>query len=282
MVEVLERQALGPFLLTRELGPSAYADRYLALHAVDQSSHVAMRFPLCEDRDSMRRFVDAIRMCEGLRQEHLLRVEYHTFDAEGHPWVIAPFTGDVDGVRTLAKLLREKKGQMHPFEAERAIQQVLEAAVYAHSTEPARDGREARLPVVHGPLSMDEILVDRHGRIVIELYGVGRLLRADQGWSTVRSPELVRDELRSIAEIGYQLITGLRAEAPMIPPSRIVKRLDARWDRWLARGLDAARGFETAAEALMLLPSRMPVMDDSEPEPVGVRAVFGRFRPGRW
>lgn len=278
MVELAERQAVGRFLLMRALGPSTLGERYLALHAEDQSSHVAHRLTPCADRDQMRRFVHAVRTAEALRQEHVLPIEYHTIDGDGCPWVVTPFTGDVDGVRTLAKLLREKQGQMHPFEAERALIHILEAMAAAHAAEPARDGREARLPLVHGPITMDEVLVDRHGRILLELYGLDRLLR---GEPPAADAETVRDEVRSVAEIGYQLITGLRAEAPMIPAGRLVKRLDPLWDWWLARGLDEVAGFDSAAEALSLLPSRRSA--EAEVEAVaGVRGVFGRRRSNRW
>jgi hypothetical protein len=278
MVELAERQALGPYLLTRALEPAQLGERFLALHESDQSSHVAYRFPACGGRDQIRRFVQSVRTAEALEQEHLLSIEYHTIDGDGHPWLISPFTGDVDGVRTLGKLLREKRGQMHPFEAERALVHILEAIAFAHRTEPAHDGREARLPVVHGPLTMDSILVDRHGRLLIELYGLQRLLA---GGHAAGDAETIRDEVRSVAEIGYQLVTGLRAEAPMIPAGRLVKKLDPRWDRWLSRGLDASGGFDSAEDALAMLPSRQSV--DLEVETVaGVRGVLGRFRPGRW
>lgn len=274
MLDVLVRQAVGPYLLTRALEPGVKGDRFLALHESDQSSHLALRLPMTSDRDDVRRFVDAVRVCESIRHEHLLPIEYHTIDADGHPWLITPFPGDVDGVRSLGKLLREKQGQMHPAEAERAVQHALEAIDFAHRLEPARDGREARLPVVNGAWSMDEILVDRHGRVLLELYGLPRLLA---GETAAADAETIRDEVRSIVDIAYQLITGLRAESPMIPAGRLVKRLDSNWDRWLSRGLDASWGFDTAADALAALPSR--VQPGAEFETVGVRGVFGRLRP---
>lgn len=274
MLDALVRQAIGPYLLTRPLEPAAKGDRFLALHEVDQSSHMALRLPATGGRDGLRQFVDAVRTCEALRHEHLLAIEYHTIDSDGCPWVVTPFPGDVDGVRSLGKLLREKQGQMHPAEAERAVQHALEAIDFAHQVEPACDGREARLPVVNGAWSMDEVLVDRHGRVLLELYGFSRLLR---GEPAAADAETVRDEVRSIAEIAYQLVTGLRAESPMIPAGRLVKRLDPRWDRWLSRGLDAGAGFDTAAEALAMLPSR--VEPAAEFEAAGARGVFGRFRP---
>ncbi len=70
---------------------------------------------------------------------HLLRIEEHGIDALGTPWLITPFTGDVDGLRTLARLLREKGGQMEPLEVERTMEQVLRAVVEARSGGLSRE-----------------------------------------------------------------------------------------------------------------------------------------------
>lgn len=278
MLDLATRQAIGPFLLTRPLEPAPLGDRFLALHEVDQSSHVAHRLRVGGSRLQMRRFVEAVRTCEALRHPHVLPIEYHTIDVDGRPWVITPYSGDVDGLRTLTKLLREKHGQMDVPEAERAIVHMLEAVAFAHRATPASEGREARLPIVNGPHAIDQILVDRHGRVLFELYGLSRQLR---GEAPAADAETVRDEVRSIVEIAYQLITGLRAEAPFINAGRLMRGLDPAWDRWLGRGLEASEGFDTAAEALAALPSRSGRA--SEPEPVlGVRSVLGRLRPGRW
>jgi hypothetical protein len=105
--------------------------------------------------------------------------------------------------------------------------------------------------IFHGPLGLDEVLVDRHGRVVIELLGFGRRLRGlSQGNS-----ETVRDEIVRVCEIAYELLTGLRAEAPLIPAPRLVPRLDKAWIHWLRVGLDPSRGFESASAALAALPS---------------------------
>ncbi len=278
MLELATRQAVGPYLLTRPLEGSQTGDRFLALHEGDQSSHAAHRLPPAVTREQMRRFVEAVRTCETLRHHHILPIEYYTIDVDGRPWVITPYSGDVDGLRTLTKLLREKRGQMDVPEAERAIVHMLEAVAFAHRAAPASEGREARLPIVNGPHAIDEILVDRHGRVLFELYGLPRLLR---GEAPTADAETVRDEVRSIVEIAYQLITGLRAEAPFINACRLMRGLDPAWDRWLGRGLEASEGFDTAAEALAALPSCSGRA--TEPEPVlGVRSVLGRLRPGRW
>ena len=43
-------------------------------------------------------------------------------------------------------------------------------------------------------------------------------------------------------EIGYLLLTGLRAEEPLIPAARLVPELGRAWNAWLEKGLDPARG----------------------------------------
>ncbi|MFN7020832.1 MAG: hypothetical protein ACK4WH_05840 [Phycisphaerales bacterium] len=260
MVELLESTAVGPYLLTRALAPCAFAERHLALHEPDHSSHVAYRFSGARSRQVRRRLESAISACRQLDHEHLLPVE-DVVESDGDVWVMCPFTGDVDGIRTLSKLLREKRGQMDPFEAERAMEQLLDAVAHAHTR------------VVHGPIRMDDVLVDRHGRLLIEFYGLRRAL---SGASAAADPEDIRDEVRSIVEIGYQLVTGLRAEEPMIPAGRVVKKLDPAFDRWLSKGLDPAAGFESAAQALAEIPCR-GVTDHEFDEPAdaeGVRRVW--------
>ncbi len=296
IVDLQHRPRIGPYILTRDLGPTvafggssvlrrehadmpamvAHAapsarpqpDRFLALHEDNQTSHVAYRFPPVGGKAEEARLVAAVESAALLDHPHALKIQQFTFDITGQAWVITPFSGDVDGLRSLSRLLREKGGQMSPVEAERAVYQLLEVIALAHgggALQPPPglmlDGI-APLPTVsgvaravpcHGPISMDEVLVDRRGSLLIELYGLARALHASQR----PTMESLRDEIRSVVEIGYQLITGLRAEHPLIPAGRLVRRLDAKWDEWLNRGLDPSAGFDTADAAMASLPSHL-------------------------
>lgn len=290
MVEQLERSTLAPapYQVIRALEPISFAERYLALHRDDHSCHVAYRFTIGPDRPTLIRLRAALATCSALKHEHLLGVESTPTAPDGAVWAIAPFTGDVDGLRSLGKLLREKSGQMGPFEAERALVQILEAMAFAH-----RGGGETNRPrVIHGSLAMEQVLVDRHGSLLIELYGLPRALAEvsehERNRIAATESEAIREEIRSVVEIGYQLITGLRAEEPLIPASRLVKRLDPRMDRWLTRGLSPSGGFATAPQALAELPIHNLDAPDS-PELgggwgggwggwVGVRNVLDRIR----
>lgn len=319
IVDLDQRPRIGPYILTRELGstsrfgvsrlphdhPSPHApaaavlvgsdatsaagsvqpDRFLALHAHAQTSHVAYRFPATPTKAEERRLVAAVESCSLLENSHLLKVQQFTFDLAGQAWVITPFSGDVDGLRTLTRLMKDRGGQMTPLEVELAMGQLLEAVASAHSgaansmSGSNSSGADEPSPTPafqHGPIHMDEVLVDRHGSLLIELYGIAAML---QGISKP-SMELMRDEVRSVVEIGYQLITGLRAEEPMIPAGRIVRGLDARWDRWLSRGLDPSTGFDTATQALAAMPNRQT--DGAMVNSTGaVRGMFAKFRTGR-
>jgi hypothetical protein len=312
MLDLADRPRLGPYILTRELLPtSAFGlgefsplglpgsssglpqpERYLALHSSNHTSHVAYRFPAVPVSGThawteQRRFQAAAEHAAGLAHPHILTIQQVGVDTLGHPWLITPFTGDVDGLRTLAKLQKEKGGQLAPMEVERAAEQLLSAAAAAHGQHVT----------AHGPIHIEEILVDRHGAIVVELYALARSLllppppppqpsspsstsppsSAASTWTRPGS-ELIRDEVRSIVEIAYQLITGLRAEEPVIPAHRVVPHLPRDWTAWLEQGLNPTRGFDSAAQALAALPGRATAPGRPARPLTRVRQAFARLR----
>lgn len=263
MVHADDRPLLGPYILTRRLPDCPLAERWLALHEMDQSSHVVYLFPTRHGNSEKRRFLTAVQHAAELEHAHILRIEQYSFDVGGRPWLVTPFTGDADGLLRIERLLRTKGGQMSPQEAERAIMQLLEAVDYAHERGHC-----------HGPIRLDEVIVDRHGSVLIELYELARGLR---GLLAAGNAELRRDEVRSVVEIAYTLITGLSAEEPLIPAGRLVRRLDREWDEWLDRGLDPTGGFDSAREAFDALPSMREGREIRRPR-VSVRGVLDRFR----
>lgn len=175
-----------------------------------------------------------------LSHPHLLPVDRVTSGEGGRVWVVSPYTGNHDGLVTLASLLPMKDGgQMSQAEAERAVLHTLEAMGELH-----------KRGLYHGPLRADELLVDRHGSVMIELPCV---LRLAQGLNR-GDAELVRDEIHSLGVIAYQLLTGLEPGTPCIPASRLVKRLSRAWDAWLETALDESAGFFSVADAIAALP----------------------------
>jgi hypothetical protein len=150
------------------------------------------------------------------------------------------------------------KGDLLPAsETERVVVQVLEGVAHAH-----------RLGVCNGPLGIEQLLVDRHGSLLIELYGVERAIAGLEGLNG----ELVRDEVRSVAEIAYRLVTGIEADEPRIPAARLARRLPRWFEDWMEAGLDPTAGYRSAHEALERMADRR-----ADPESSRVRIVLGRL-----
>lgn len=242
MVIPPERARFGPYRLLRTLDACPVADRFLALHEKRQTSHVVYRFGVFHDAAERRRFIHALEPLARLDQPHLLPVEEYSFAADGRGWVVTPYTGSQIGLMTLSRLLEDKGGRMSPQEADRALSHTLDAARAAH-----------QVGLLHGPISPDEILIDRRGSACIELYGLARRQHAEHAIGDTDSAR--REEVASIVRIGYQLLTGMAPATPHIPPTRLLKRLDRRWDAFFATGLSPEASYPTAAEALAALPS---------------------------
>lgn len=250
---------LGPFTLVRPLAPGPMAERWLAFDDSRHTAHVAHRFRMGE-RAEERRLVAAVEALSGLAHPHILPVEQFTLGIAGAAWIVTPFTGSHDGLVTLDKLLEDKGGRMEPGEVERALTQVLEAIQSAHACG-----------VQHGPITTEEIVVDRRGSLAIEHYGIRRRLSGSPGIAS----EAIRDEVRSVVELGYMLLTGLPAEEPRIAASRLLARLDRHWDDWLDEGLDPMLGFDNAGEAAASLPG---LRREFEGRGGAVETVISRFR----
>lgn len=258
----VERLHIGPYKLVRQLEPGRFGQRWLAFNETDQSAHVGHRLPMTHDKSEQRRFLEAAEALSGLNHPHLLSIEQFTLGHGSGAWIVTPYSGSHDGLVTLASLVKDKGGRLDATETERAMIQVLEAVSFAHASG-----------FQHGPMTADEILVDRRGSLTIELYGLRRRLGAMNSRS---ASEVARDELRSIVEIGYTLLTGLSAEEPRIRAGRITAKLDHRWDEWFDDGLDPLGGFASAAEALAGLPCvRREV--DLRVRVNPVRTVIGRM-----
>jgi len=260
MDQTCDGPCLGVYQLIRPLDAASLGERWLALHERSSSTHVVHRLAAFGDRIERRRFLDAMQRLSRISHPHLLEVEEYCFDASGRACVVTPFTGSVDGLVTLASLMASRGGPMPPSEVERVARQVLSAIEAAH-----RSGWR------HGPITGDDVLVDRRGSLRIELYGVRRCLR--EGVAT--TSEQGRDEVRSLVSLAYVLLTGLSAEEPRIAPGRLVPGLEAFWDGWFETGLDGVSGFASASRALERLGS------GSEHAGVGggtrrVRSALGR------
>ncbi len=258
----------GPYRFVRRLEDTRFAERWMAVHERDLTSHVVYRYALKDLDGSRRRFLQVAQELAELDHPHIQSISQSALDSEGRGCIVTVHPGHAEGLLTISSLLTLKGGRMMAVEAHRAISQLLDASAYGHFRGQA-----------HGPISMDQVLVDRHGRTIIELYGLDRRLGADN----TPHAELARLETYSILEIGYRLLTGFRPDATPVPPTQVVKKLvgkavlkeiDLGWDGFFAVGLKKFGGFATAEAAMANLPPAIPRRERS-----GVASlVRGLFR----
>lgn len=230
----------GPFKIIRPLGSTRGVERFVVLCNKTDTNRLLYRFPIQPNHQQRRSLFDQMVALSMLDHPHLLKIESASYDDRGRLCTISPYPGNHEGLVMLSDLLGQHGGRFTVHEAARAIEHLLSASVYAHKRE-----------IIHGSISPDQILVDRFGSIQIELYAhqsIDRSLRATR-------QSRVTDEIRSIVELGYKLITGLDVNAERISPTRMLKRLDRNWDTWFDLGLDPIDGFESATHALNALPT---------------------------
>lgn len=267
-----EERRFGPYSFVRALEPGRLGERWLALHDRDLSSHIVHRIVLRHDNHSRRKFLLGVQPLAELSHPHLLSVEQYSMDVSGRGCIVTPYTGSSDGLLTLAGLLQLKGGRLSASEARRATAHLLEAAAHAHERGQA-----------HGHLTMDQILVDRHGRIQIELYGMERAL----GARITSTDDLIRGEVWSIIAIAYRMVTGQRADQPGTPMAlgagmpKVTDgtakcKLDLAWESFFTKGLDEIEGYSTAADALAALPSDHGA-EPAEPNLPPLRSLLSRL-----
>ncbi|MBL4591880.1 MAG: protein kinase family protein [Phycisphaerales bacterium] len=228
----------GPYRLVRPQTPVLGLDRWVVLDEHNNTNHVLYRFAPAHDIAERRRLFGAMHSLSRVNHPHLLKLESLSFDDHNRLCVITPYTGNQDGLVTLKELLAKRDGKLGSVEAIRCL---------AHLLEASQSGTDASIH--HGAINTDEILVDRSGRVQIELYGMSNAMRHQEV-----SADRIADEVRSIVRIGYIMLVGLEPDADRVAPSRLVRKLDRLWDRWFAIGLDPVDGFVDAAQALRALP----------------------------
>lgn len=218
------------------LAPHRLGPRWLASAGADGRTKVAylVRAPESSMGASL---LLRLRRVAVARAPHALPIESIEPDSSGTGfWIVCPYTGSADGLLTLGRLLAEKhEGRMEPDEARRAASQILQSLDHSQM---------CRLP--HGPVAMDEILVDRCGRVVIELPGIEAALQGAE-------PINVAGEVRSVARCVFEMLTGVQATS--YASALRASGLSRAWRAWLSKGLREDGGFGSAAQALATLPS---------------------------
>ena len=248
-IDPAQLEQVGGYRLIRPLTRGGCGERCLAesgdgtrvvLHAVRRS--LSDRAASANGRDA-KRFLELIAPVRVLEHAHILPISDTVVDRAGWHWLVTPYVGASDGFLTLEGLRRAKPGnRLSVFETRTAVRQIFSAIAAAHARG-----------VVHGGFNARDLLVDRHGSLMFEMYGLHRRLSGDA--PEPGSPDLdalIRAELRSAVEVIYQSLTGGSSTGTDGAASRVVKRLDRSWDRWFAVGLDERGGFTCPEEALSM------------------------------
>ena len=259
--------SFGPFRLIRRLRPCDLGERYLAVHEEHQSSHTVYRLGPFHGMAERRRWVEAMGRLNELNAPHIQRFDRYCLDSAGFGWAVTEYTGNQRGLVHLPDLLAAKGERFGIAESQRCLGQLLEAFIAGQSAG-----------INHGPLTPMQVLVDPRGSQRVQLFAVARRIEG----LVDGSAELARDEVRSVAALGYRVLTGLDAEGSWIPPSRLVRRLDRAWDRWFEWALEAHGGPDSAQQALDAMPTRGGQLPepDGAPKPA-VRTVVRRLRGSR-
>lgn len=267
----LDRAAVnrfGPYRLIRPLEPVTGWERFIALHERDDTDHVVYRHPALRETSERRRLLGVIEPLAAVRHMHLLEVSSYSFDEQDRLCLVTPYTGNQEGLVTLADLVERRSGRLEVTETARCVEHLLEAVVAA---------RAAGLS--GGPVEAERTLVDRRGSVHIELYGLPGADRAFRGVCTGA------DEVRAIGAMAVWLLTGLRQDVAPVAIGRIAGRGARAWEPWLEAATDPMNGFETPVEALLALPGRghtdrvREVMASVDPaRPARIAEMLRRFR----
>ena len=239
----LRNEYFGPYKLIRSLGDAHGAQRFVVLCTKTDTNYMLYRFEQISAQSQRRKSFETLIKMSVLDHSHLLKIQSATYDDHARLCVITPYTGNHDGLVTIDDLLELRDGKLGTIEAIRALEHLLSATAYAHAQS-----------LYNGALDPQDILVDRYGSLQVQLYGFEVHTR-DLDQSHAKRTTLIADEIRSIIDLGYTMMTGLSSRTERIAPSRVIKKIDRAWDAWFEIGLDPIDGFESVQHAINSLPT---------------------------
>lgn len=225
---------VGDWRVGASLGSHRLGPRWLAWSEHDPSPRVLCVIPR---KGAMSQHPDPAAALEPLARfvhPHAVGVEALEATAQ-EVRVVSPFSGSYDGLMALGHVLTLKPGGQMP------VREAVLAGLHVLSALDAA----ARRGIGHGPLSADDVLVDRRGRAMIELLGVEAALLESEFDGAVAA------SLKSASAIVYELVTGVGPAERRVPASRLVRGLPKGLDVFIERGLTG--GFGSPAEAAAML-----------------------------
>ncbi len=222
-----EGMTVGPARLVRDLGRTRVAHRWLA--HVPSDASLFQIYIIHPGQTSP----PVLGVAERLRGRHIVPILGAGTDATGRTWALSPYSGDVEGLRSLSDLLKLRPGhQMPVYEVGVAANQLLDAA-----NDLRRHG------LSFAGLTGREVLIDRRGSIRVEVINATR----------TGSDAPMADDTQALGVLIYEMLTGATPSGAFAPPSRLASGVGRVWDRWTERAL--SRGFESLTAAAASLPA---------------------------
>jgi serine/threonine protein kinase/Tfp pilus assembly protein PilF len=214
ILELLGQGGMGAVYKARD----REVDRLVALKVI--------RPELAGHPDVLRRFKQELILARQVTHKNVIRI-FDLGEAEGAKFISMEY---IDG-RDL-KSIHAERGKLQPEEAAEIIEQVCLALDAAHA-----EG------VIHRDLKPQNIMVDKHGRVVVMDFGIARsreLSGLTQTGDLVGTPEYMspeqakgeeidsRSDLFSLGIILYELLTGISPYEATTPVVALLKRTQER------------------------------------------------------
>ena len=214
ILELLGQGGMGAVYKARD----REVDRLVALKVI--------RPELAGHPDVLRRFKQELILARQVTHKNVIRI-FDLGEAEGAKFISMEYIEGRD-----LKSIHAERGKLQPEEAAEIIEQVCRALDAAHA-----EG------VIHRDLKPQNIMVDKHGRVVVMDFGIARsreLSGLTQTGDLVGTPEYMspeqakgeeidsRSDLFSLGIILYELLTGISPYEATTPVVALLKRTQER------------------------------------------------------
>ncbi len=257
----MSQTAFGPYVITRELPPSSVGRRLLAVHEREHTSHVVHVIEIGASQSQQRRGVGRIEAWAAATKgiSSTLGVECWSLWTPGKIGLVTPYTGASQGLVTLEMLLEGRGGRL-------ALPEVLRAMTPLLAT--LRDARSRE--VVHGSIGMSEVLVDQHGKVLVEHFGLAAALAGKSAKSSGEAFRFAAQEVGSLATIAIELATGRSARKTWAGARANAKDVArAALEAWVLGFVDCGPVVATAAAASEALAALLrECKQEGSPDPV--------------
>jgi len=175
LLEEMDKNTLGDYLLVKQIGRGVLGTVYLAEHRFTKQQYVLKVFPeeMITDRNFIQRFERDIATLAKLDHPHIVKVHNVSF-AEGHYFLVTDCIVDCFGETTnLTQYLSVNKQTLNENEIFELLTQVASALHYAHQIQ--LEG----VPLVHRGLKLNNILIgtgDKGLHVYLSDFGLSHIV----------------------------------------------------------------------------------------------------------